>query len=62
MQSNNQILKSLLSLGLNYLRWIQLTPMLLMWGAALAMLLALTFINFQEQTFSVIEIFLQWLS
>jgi hypothetical protein len=61
MQSNNRLLKSLLSLGLNYMRWTQLTPMLMMWGAGLAILLALTFVNFQEQTFSVIETIMQWL-
>jgi len=61
MQSNTHILKLLLSLGLNYMRWTQLVPMLMMWGAALAMLLALTFVNFQEQTFSALETFVQWL-
>ena len=35
--------------------------MLMMWGVALAMLLALTVVNFQAQTFSVIEHLLQWL-
>jgi len=59
--SKSHILKLLLSLGLNYLRWTQLTPMFMMWGAALAMLLALTFVNFQEQTFSTLENFLPWL-
>ena len=62
MRSNNHILKPLLSLGLNYMRWTQLTPMLMMWGAALAMLLALTFVNFQEQTFSVLEAIMHWLT
>jgi hypothetical protein len=59
--SKNNIPKLLLSVGLNYLRWTQLTPMFMMWGTALAMLLALTFINFQEQTFSMLEDFLPWL-
>lgn len=35
--------------------------MLLMWGFGLVMLLALTFINFQEQTISVLAPFLEWL-
>ncbi len=61
MRPETPILKVLLSLGLNYLRWTQLTPMLMMWGVALAMLLALTIVNFQAQTFSVIEHLLQWL-
>ena len=61
MQSQNHILKLLLSLGLGYMRWTQLTPMLLIWGFGLLMLLALTFTNFQEQTFSALEYFLEWL-
>jgi len=61
LRPETPILKVLLSLGLNYLRWTQLTPMLMMWGVALAMLLALTVVNFQAQTFSVIEHLLQWL-
>jgi hypothetical protein len=62
MQPNYQILKSVLSLGLNYMRWTQLTPMLITWGVALAMLAALTLINFQEQVFSALEILLRWLT
>ena len=60
MYSQNHILKLLLSLGLGYMRWTQLTPMLLIWGFGLLMLLALTFVNYQEQTFSALEYFLEW--
>ena len=42
------------------MRWTQLTPMLLIWGFGLLMLLALTFVNHQEQTFSALEYFLEW--
>jgi len=59
--SQNHILKLLLSLGLGYMRWTQLTPMLLIWGFGLLMLLALTFVNFQEQTFTALEYLLEWL-
>ena len=61
VQLQQHILKLLLSLGLGYLRWTQLTPMLLMWGFGLLMLLALTFVSFQEQTLSALEYFLEWL-
>lgn len=61
MQSQNHILKLLLSWGLGYMRWMQLTPMLLLWGFGLLMLLALTFVNFQEQTISALEFILEWL-
>ena len=62
MQSQTYILKLLLSLGLGYMRWTQLTPMLLMWGFALLMLLALTFVNFQQQTISALASLLEWLT
>ena len=62
MQSQTHILKLLLSWGLGYVRWTQLTPMLLMWGFALLMLLALTFVNFQQQTLSALESVLEWLT
>ena len=59
--SQNHILKLLLSFGLGYIRWTQLTPMLLLWGFGLLMLLALTFVNFQEQTISALVFILEWL-
>ena len=62
VQSQTYVLKLLLSLGLGYMRWTQLTPMLLMWGFALVMLLALTFVNFQEQTISALASLLEWLT
>jgi hypothetical protein len=43
------------------MRWTQLTPMLLLWGFGLMMVLALTFVNFQEQTITVLEFMLEWL-
>ena len=61
MKSQHPVLKLLLSWGLGYMRWTQLTPMLLLWGAGLLMLLALTFVNFQEQTVSVMAVILEWL-
>lgn len=61
MQSQIHILKLLLSWGLAYMRWTQLTPMLLMWGFGLLMLLALTLVNFQEQTISALGFVLEWL-
>ena len=51
----------LLSLGLDYFRWTQLTPMLLTWGFALLMLAMLVFVNFQQQVVNALEYFVQWL-
>ena len=61
VRSLNHILKLLLSISIGYIRWTQLTPMLLMWGFGLLMLLALTFVNFQEQTIPALEFILEWL-
>ncbi len=62
MQPKNSILKILLSLGLRYMRWTQLTPMILTWSFGLLMLLALILVNFQEQTLSVVGALLEWLT
>jgi len=51
----------LLSLGLDYFRWTQLTPMLLTWGFALLMLVMLIFVNFQQQVVNALEYFAHWL-
>ena len=61
MQSKNHFLKLLLSWCLGYIRWTQLTPMLLLWAFGLLMLLALTVVNYQEQTMSTLEFILEWL-
>jgi len=57
----NHITKLILSWTLGYMRWTQLTPMLLLWGFSLMMVLALTFVNFQEQAITVLEFMLEWL-
>jgi len=62
VHQQNQFPNLLFSFFLNYVRWTQLIPMLMVWGAGLAMVLALTFVNFQEQTFSVFEWLIQRLS
>ena len=54
-------LKMLLSLGLDYFRWTQLTPMIFTWGFALLLLAMLIFVNFQQQVVNVLEYFVEWL-
>lgn len=61
MKNINKELKLLLSLGLDYFRWTQLTPMLAAWGFALLMLAVLIFVNFQQQVVNALEYFAQWL-
>lgn len=62
MKSKNHELKLLLSLGLDYIRWTQLTPMLMAWAFALLALALLVFVNFQQQTLSAMEYLVQWLT
>jgi len=61
VKSVNFELKMLLSLGLDYFRWTQLTPMILTWGFALLMLAMLIFVNFQQQVVNVLEYFVEGL-
>ena len=61
MKPMNRELKLLLSLGLDYLRWTQLTPMLLTWAFALFVLVVMIITNFEQQAFSAIEYVKQWL-
>jgi len=51
----------LLSLGLDYFRWTQLTPMIFTWGFALLLLAMLIFVNFQQQVVNVLEYSVAWL-
>jgi hypothetical protein len=61
MKPMNRELKLLLSLGLDYLRWTQLTPMLLTWSFAFFVLVVLIITSFEQQAFSAIEYMMQWL-
>lgn len=49
------IFRYLISLGLDYLRWTQMTPMILAWSIALFALGAMTVINFQQASMTVLE-------
>jgi len=51
----------LLSLGLDYFRWTQLTPMIFTWGFALLMLAMMVFVNFQQQVVDGLGYFTRWL-
>ncbi len=61
MKDRHVELRMLLSLGLDYFRWTQLTPMIFTWGFALLMLAMLIFVNFQQQVVNVLEYFVEWL-
>lgn len=55
MKQEKNILKSLLTLGIDYIRWTQLTPMIMIWGFILIMFIAMVFVNFQHQTVATME-------
>ena len=61
MNNRNFELKMLLSLGLDYFRWTQLTPMIFTWAFALLMLAMMIFVNFQDQVMNGLEYFVEWL-
>lgn len=48
------LLRLLLSLGLDYLRWTQLVPMVTAWAFLLVMIAAMLLVNFQQQSFDLI--------
>jgi hypothetical protein len=50
------------SLIINYFRWSQLTPMILMWFSLLGMLFLLFFVNNQEATWSATENVAEWIA
>ena len=54
-----QILGSLI---IDYFRWSQLTPMILMWFGMLGLLLLLLFVNNQEATWSAADSTAEWIA
>jgi len=61
VNNRNFEMRILLSLGLDYFRWTQLTPMIFTWGFALLMLAMMIFVNFQHQVMNGLEYFVEWL-
>ena len=49
------LIRLLAALALDYLRWTQLVPMILAWAFLLLMVGAMLLVNFQEQSFGLIE-------
>jgi len=55
MKLDKNIVKGILSLGIDYIRWTQLTPMIMIWGVVLLLFSAMFIVNFQNQTMSTME-------
>lgn len=62
MRTQPNFLQIMGTLVIDYFRWSQLAPMILMWAAMLGMLFALLFISNQEATFTLVERMAQWVS
>ena len=45
---------------IDYIRWTQLTPMIVLWGFFLFMLVAMVFVNNQETVFETLESLMNW--
>jgi hypothetical protein len=52
---NNEIIRAVARLGIDYIRWTQLVPMLAAWGLLLLALLAIAFTSFEEQGTAALE-------
>ena len=53
--------KTLAIFLIDYFRWTQLVPMIFMWGFLLIMILAMSFINFEQQSMDLIDTLTNWL-
>jgi hypothetical protein len=55
-------LQMIAALLIDFFRWSQLTPMILMWAFMLGMLFALFFVNNQEATFTMVQRVTEWVA
>jgi hypothetical protein len=52
----------LISLVIDYVRWTQLTPMILMWAMMLGVVFILFFVNHEDATWSVVQRLTEWVA
>ena len=55
-------IKFVISLVIDYFRWTQLAPMVTVWGFGLLMLVALFFVNYQEESFDAVFAAYEWIA
>lgn len=55
-------IKSIVTLVIDYFRWTQLAPMVTVWGFGLLMLMALFFVNYQEESFDIVFAVYEWIA
>lgn len=62
MKSQPNPLQMLAALVIDFFRWSQMTPMILMWALMLGMLFALFFVGNQEATWSIVQRGMEWVA
>jgi hypothetical protein len=62
MEKGSKLLQLLLSLVIDYLRWTQITPIILMWAMVIGMLFALLFVSHEEAVWSVVGALTRWIA
>lgn len=55
-------LKLIVTLAIDYVRWTQLAPLITLWAFGIAMLAALLFVNYEEQSLDALGSLLQWIA
>lgn len=56
------LLKLIAMLAIDYFRWMQLTPLVVIWGLSFGMLAGILFVNNQEEILVALATFFQWLT
>lgn len=62
MTEGPKLLKLTATLVIDYLRWTQLAPLVMIWAFGIAMLLAMLVVNFEEQSWAALDSLFQWLA
>lgn len=62
MTEGPNLLKLTATLAIDYLRWTQLSPLITIWAFGIAMLAAMLFINFEEQSWDALGSLLEWIA
>jgi hypothetical protein len=62
MTEGPNLLKLTATLAIDYLRWTQLAPLITIWAFGIAMLAAMLFVNFEEQSWDALGSLLKWIA
>ena len=62
MTEGPNLLKLTATLAIDYLRWTQLAPLITIWAFGIAMLAAMLFVNFEEQSWDALGSLFEWIA